>query len=919
MKYCCLLITYTITVFRFAIAEEYGSIAGKVVDAESGEPLISAEVFIMGGEIGAAADEQGNYLILNVPPGEYNVTASHIGYNPVTIYNVLVVPDQTTFLNFKLKSPPIGDIHPLLLCYPRMIYVNQSLNAVIKRAKEVRRLPIISFDDFLRIQQGVAETNSGFHIRGGKVYETEYYLDGILIGAPNTGRLPIQINKEIIDEVSIINGGLYAENGDAPAVINIATKTGNSSRHSGNISWLSDGILQNKRLDYGYNEYKFLINGPLPLRRLRYLLSGEWLSTDAYQPAKYRIYSPGNDYRLFGKLSYYLPNARGKFDISGLRVREQFVYYIPYEENAVAFKYLENKPMMRSKYQILAGSFSYMLSWQTIASVGIGFTHFDRVFGPRDYEWELKNNYKRYDDYRLKFEELLDLLNTKEYKAHYASPREVLIEGIRLGCRNSGPDVLRKSPYGVDEIFYTIGDYPVWRYWYNNDLQMHAKIECACGKYHDFKAGIDFIKYDIRYYNRTFPPLTEDYPDFNFYERTPYRISGFLQDKIDITILITNLGIRFDYFDPQVWTFKDLYNLGDDTLTYADKITTLSPRLGFSLPITEWQKFRFSYSHYNVIPNFDYLYNTSDTAVIRLIMLRYRSNLSNISLKPEKTVAYEFGFENMLSRFLLFTFSIFYKDIFNAVELRKVIALPEPYYQYFNDGRYYVKGLEIALIRAFADAWGFNLNYTLQLAEGTGAWAHQLYYESDVIPPAVDYPLDYDERHSIRANIDFQVPGSFSIKFLRDITNSVIFCYHSGHPYTPLDFSGDRAGNVNSSRMPGYWNVDWKLSKKLRVKNFSLVFTGLINNLFNTKQISEVYPTTGNPDDPGLPEPTLGAFDFIPITGTHYSPQADYNHDGLITPSEMKSEYISALNDLYSDPTFYKNPFRIRLGVGIEF
>ncbi len=909
----------TLFSFQFLVAEEYGRIAGNVVDAKTGEPIIGADVCIMEGALGTASDEKGNYQILNVPPGDYCVTASYIGYESVSVDKVLVEPNKTTFLNFKLKSVPLGiDILPVI-AHPPMIHLFQSSNATNKKTDEIQRLPIISFDDFLRIQQSVVETDSGFHIRGGRVYDTKYYLDGILMEIPNLGRPPGQINEESIDEVSIVDGGLYAEHGDAPAVINITTKSGNNVRHSGNVSWLTDDIVQNKKFDYGYNDCNFLFNGPLPLRRLRYLLSGEWNSTDSYQPAKYRVYSPGNEYRLFGKLSYYLPNARGKFDILGFRTREQFVYYIPTGENAGAFKYLENKPMMRTKYHIISGNFSYMFNPWTLASISLGFTHFDRVFGPRDYQWEQDNNYKWYDDYRLKFEELLDLLNDKEYKIHSASPREILIEGIHLICKNYGVEALRKCPYGIEGLFYTVGDYPVWRYWYNDDWQIHTKIEYAYGKYHDFKAGIDFIKYDLRYYNRTLPPLSETNPDFNFYERTPYKTSGFFQDKIDIESLSANLGIRFDFFDANVCTFKIPENIRGDTLTYAEKILTISPRIGFSLPITARQKLHFSYSHYNNIPKFDYLYSTSDTAVIRLLLLRYRSGISNISLKPEKTVAYEFGFENIFSEFLLFSLNLFYKDIFNAVELRKVTALPEPYYQYFNDGRYNIKGLELALIKRLVYFWSFDLNYTLQFAEGTSAWAHQLYYESDTIPPAIDYPLDYDERHNIKINIDFQSPENFFIKLLRNLISSVVFSYHSGHPYTPLDFSGDRIGNVNSERMPSYWNIDLKLSKKVRVKNISLVLTGLVNNLFNTRQITKVYPTTGDPEDPGYFEPSLGEFDFIPITSPHYSPQVDHSHDGLMTPEEMKAEYMSALNDLYANPAYYRNPFRIKLGVGIEF
>ena len=51
---------------------------------------------------GAAADLDGNYIILNIPVGEYDVAAQMMGYEKQRITGVNVVMDQTVWLNFKL-------------------------------------------------------------------------------------------------------------------------------------------------------------------------------------------------------------------------------------------------------------------------------------------------------------------------------------------------------------------------------------------------------------------------------------------------------------------------------------------------------------------------------------------------------------------------------------------------------------------------------------------------------------------------------------------------------------------------------------------------------------------------------------------------------------------------------------------------
>jgi hypothetical protein len=88
----------------FLFGAEYGRINGRVVDAETGEPLVGADVVIEGTELGAATDASGEFVVLYVPAGTYRVTASYISFDPFTFTNVVVNADQTTLLSFRL--PP---------------------------------------------------------------------------------------------------------------------------------------------------------------------------------------------------------------------------------------------------------------------------------------------------------------------------------------------------------------------------------------------------------------------------------------------------------------------------------------------------------------------------------------------------------------------------------------------------------------------------------------------------------------------------------------------------------------------------------------------------------------------------------------------------------------------------------------------
>ena len=54
--------------------------------------------------LGAASDEQGKFVVLNIPPGTYSVRADAIGFAPVIIKNIRITTSQTTEINIGLDE-----------------------------------------------------------------------------------------------------------------------------------------------------------------------------------------------------------------------------------------------------------------------------------------------------------------------------------------------------------------------------------------------------------------------------------------------------------------------------------------------------------------------------------------------------------------------------------------------------------------------------------------------------------------------------------------------------------------------------------------------------------------------------------------------------------------------------------------------
>lgn len=88
---------------QIVLGSTKGKISGTVVDAENGEPLIGANIFLESTTLGAASDLDGRFLILNVPEGKYTLVVSVVGYAETRIENVQVKADKTTKLDIVVK------------------------------------------------------------------------------------------------------------------------------------------------------------------------------------------------------------------------------------------------------------------------------------------------------------------------------------------------------------------------------------------------------------------------------------------------------------------------------------------------------------------------------------------------------------------------------------------------------------------------------------------------------------------------------------------------------------------------------------------------------------------------------------------------------------------------------------------------
>ena len=269
-------------------AGETGKVTGTVTDSENGNTLPGVNVILEGTSLGAASEPNGDFYILNVPPGLYNVKFSFIGYAEVTIENVRVTKDLSTYLyTVKMSPEAIAGEEVTVTADKPLIEINATNEVRVVRSEDIKNLPIRGVRNVVGMQTSVVSDGGNLHVRGGRTEEVGFYLDGVNVADPfsltPTGRVP----NISIEEVSFQAGGFGAEYGSANAgIVNTTTKTGRDKLQFTGESLSDIGATapsedRNKLYSYGNKLISGSLGGPLPaVNFIRYFGALEYLTYD---------------------------------------------------------------------------------------------------------------------------------------------------------------------------------------------------------------------------------------------------------------------------------------------------------------------------------------------------------------------------------------------------------------------------------------------------------------------------------------------------------------------------------------------------------------------------------------------------------------------------------------------------------------
>lgn len=237
------------------LAAQTGTIAGRVTDSQTGQPLAAAQVFIPELELGALSRQNGSYLLLNVPAGARQVTVQLIGYRSIST-TVDVTAGETAVRDFQLTQEALS-LDEIIVTGTPAGTQRRAIGNTVQRLSvpEVTQAVALSnFQDLLStrtpglrlsVQSGNIGTGSQMTLRGVGSFNLSrnqplIYVDGVRVNNNTTagptlgdgdGGVSVlnDFNPDEIESVEIIKGpaaaSLYGSEASA-GVIQIITKKG---------------------------------------------------------------------------------------------------------------------------------------------------------------------------------------------------------------------------------------------------------------------------------------------------------------------------------------------------------------------------------------------------------------------------------------------------------------------------------------------------------------------------------------------------------------------------------------------------------------------------------------------------------------------------------------------------------------------
>ena len=767
-----------------------GKIAGKIVDRATNEPLVGANVVLVGTTLGASVGGDGSYVILNIPPGMYTVRVTMIGYTTKAINGSRVVVDQTTTIDVALdpSSVILGEV--VIQAERPMIQKDMTSTSYIVTSEQMQVLPVKNFIEVLNMQAGVVAEGNTLYVRGGRGNEVAFLIDGMYVNDPVMGGLATRISNEAISELNFLSGTFNAEYGNAlSGVVNIITREGGKT-FAGNIEARTSQFGAAPYDSYRENRVDVTLSGPVVADYASFFVTGERDARSSWLPF-------GSD-----QTRSIMAKATGKFT-SGLKGVLTWRYSDddnrPFRQS---WKYIPDQYLkVREKSRQIIGSITHTVAPNFFYD--LHFSYFNQSY------------YSGVDK------------DTSQYLG--------LDQWSYLATAGNGFE------------FYAMND-PI-ELTDNRTQTYSAKGDLVwqLNRSNEIKSGFELKKHKLKYFDdydpkRNFPYITD-------FSKQPFEAAFYAQDKIEMNAFVMNLGLRFDYAD-QLSPFRSNPLVPNSVVASKPKLQW-SPRLGVAHPISDKTSLHFSYGHFFQNPDYTRLYENSQYDIKVREPIFGQPNLdAERTTAYEVGISHQFG-DAVVGSFTAYYKDVLglvgTQYFFPFVENRYV-----GYTLYVNEAYANIKGFEVRVDLRRTKYLSGSMTYTYSVAKGSASSETENY--PGTTTSTLLYPLAFDKPHMFNLNANLYLPeksgfGLFGSHPLENMIWNFVIRASSGYPYTPTP-NGRAISYIekNSARMPMTFSVDAQINKEWKFGSTKLTIFAEILNLTNYKNVLYVYTDTGEPD-----------------------------------------------------------------------
>ncbi len=929
---------------HLVIAGNTGKISGRATDVKSKEGLVGVNILVVGTTLGAVTDIEGNYTIIGVTPGTYTLKASLIGYNTVTVSNVVVNIDLTAKQDFILTETTVEVREFVIVAEKPMVQQDMTASTAVMSKELISNLAVTQARDVIQLQAGITVSPGGdLHLRGGRSGQIAYQIDGVTVTDAYDGSNTIDLGANAIQELQVVSGAFNAEYGQAMSgVVNIVTKDGGNE--------LSGNVQAYTGTHYSRNDKTFwnIQNAPLTsIRNVEASLSGPVIRDKMY------FYLNG---RLFGNEGYfYGKRVFNTTDLSTADLNTAGNYFISQNGDG---SYVSLNPENRSFFQ---GKVSYRLS----SEIKLMYNYIFDYRKYKDFDNSIKltpdNNLNRFNKtysniftlnqtlsassfYNLNlsylFKDYQHYLYENLYTGDWWRPTLYVDNTLKqnppysydIGGTNSNRFHRNTGTYGVKfdyvnqvtkEIsIQTGGDVKNHRIYYQN-INLIAMLDSA---------GSQAWPYNVAIPSRN----TQNYDE---YVHKPLEAAAYIQSKFEAFNLIFNAGIRFDYFDPDGKVLNDAHSStsdplyyqytvndpninnplkpgnkffdyngngvqdeGEPTKTYQDRIkywykdakvkTQISPRLGLAFPISADGVIHFSYGHFFQLPSYEMMYTNPDFELG--VGSGNQGLFGNTNLEPQRTIKGEIGLKQQLTEDIAGDLTLFFEDFRNLTGTQTedilVFGSSQTYSKYANSDFGFAKGVVLKMEKRLSENFAVNLDYTYSIAKGNAS--NPADTRNAILgganPESYVAPLDWDQTHTLNVIAAYSQPHNWGV--------SVIANYYTGQPYTPAVNKNsaikENAYPRNSDYKPSIFNVDLRANKDFSFGATTLSIYLRVYNLLDLDNARSVNTNSGDP-----------YFTFDKLDAEAINPKMYYN----------------TLTELYTNPGYFSEPRRVELGTSWTF